>query len=172
MFSRANTPSGDVTSSSVIRERNTTSDFATGELCPGRPKVRPRTKLQYASNANDGTDDNFSKYYLGSQSHTPGLFTVQCDCTHPNVLGVTVMNCPESLVTALSVLLSRFPLLPKTVYYDNACNLPPSIALRFPWILVSTTPLCYRFHYKSRTFPMGFDPDSYFSLDRHASSRA
>ncbi len=37
----------------------------------------------------------------------------------PKVLGVSVMNQAESLSTAISIVLSRLKVLPRTVYYNN-----------------------------------------------------
>ena len=70
----------------------------------------------------------------------------------------------ESVSTALSAFLTRFPNLPPVPFYDNACNLA-SVALRFPWMFDSTTFLCERFHYRSHSCSSLFDPDTYPMCD-------
>lgn len=78
----------------------------TGELFQGRPLVRTRVKRVGRGRNNDGYD--CSKYYRIAASHTPGLFTVQCVCIHPKILGITVIQRDESLSMAITVLFFRF----------------------------------------------------------------
>ncbi len=144
----------------------------TGELFPGRPLCRPRIHFDNARSHPDAQHDDCSKQYRNSQSHSPGLFTVQCVCSNPKLLGVSVMNSSESLSIATSTILSRFSALPRTIFYDNSCNLTKSLVLRFPWVLNESRIVCDRFHYKSHTCSSAYDPDSYPFLDWHQTSGA
>ncbi len=81
---------------------------------------------------------------------------------------VSVMDHAEGVSTAMSYILSRFKILPKTVYYENACNMSHPIVLRFPWMIERIRLLCERLHYLSHTCCNTFDPDS----DEHKCSNA
>lgn len=104
----------------------------TGELFPGNPVMRPNVSFGLSSRMENAAI--CKKNYRKSDSHSPGIFTVQCVCRYPKLIGLSVMKECESVSTAMSILLSRFKNLPRATYYDNACNLSKSVLLRFPWI--------------------------------------
>ena len=112
------------------------------------------------------------KSYRASESHSRGIFTVQCYCRYPKILRLSVMSECEGVSTAISVLLSRFKHLPRACYYDNACNMLRSIDLRLPWINETCLIVCDRFHYKGHTCNSVCDPDSYLSCSNHLTSAA
>jgi len=142
----------------------------TGEFFPGRPQVRPR--LDFGSSSRKENARSCRKLYTKSESHSPGIFTVQCVCSHPKLIGVSVMSECEGVSTALSVLLSRFRRLPRVCYYDNACNMARSIILRCPWVNDDCTVVCDRFHYHGHTCNSVWDPSNYPSCTEHATSGA
>lgn len=109
--------------------------------------------------------DDCSKDYRRAPSHSPGLFTVQFSCSHPKLLGVTVMSANESLSTALTAVISRFPELSIYPIYNNACNLVSSVSLRLPWVQEKTLFLCDRFHFRSHKCTSVFDPEIYPDCD-------
>jgi len=78
----------------------------------------------------------------------------------------------EGVSTALSVVLSRFRVIPRVVYYDNGCNFSKSVILRFPWLHSATRVVCDRFHYRGHVCSSVHDPDSYPSHDHHSTSGA
>ena len=82
------------------------------------------------------------------------------------------MTRAESTSLALSSFLSHFKVPPRTVYYDNACNLFLSVMLRVPWIMKHTRLEIDRFHYKSHTCSSYFDPDVYQVFDSHYTETA
>lgn len=55
------------------------------------------------------------KKYPVSQSHSPGLFTVQCACVHPKLIFFVIMTRAESTALALSSVTSFFRVLPDSV---------------------------------------------------------
>ena len=142
----------------------------TGEVFPGRPEVRPR--VEFGSSSRTENLRSCKKGYKASNTFSPGIFTVQCVCTNPKIIGVSVMMECEGISTALSILLSRFKILPRICYYDNACNMSRSIILRLPWINNTCTVVCDRFHYKGHICNSVWDPDSHPSCRIHASSAA
>jgi len=143
---------------------------AMGEIYPGRPVVRPRVDFGTTSIQENGK--TCAKSYVRSKSHSPGLFTVQCCCRHPKLIGISVMDACEGVSTALSAILSRFKTLPRFVFYDNGCNLSKSVTIRFPWIPDKTRFMCDRFHYKGHICNSVHDPDSYPSSDKFSTSGA
>ncbi len=64
--------------------------IATGELFPGRTLVRPR--VDFGNSARTENSRTCTKNYISSDSHSPGIFTVQCCCRHPKLLGISVMD--------------------------------------------------------------------------------
>lgn len=55
----------------------------------------------------------------------------------------------EGVSTALNVLLSRFLWLPRTLYYNNGCNLLKSIILMVHWVNDECLILSDRFYYRT-----------------------
>ena len=74
--------------------------------------------------------------------------------------------------TALSVLLSRFKILPRLCYHDNARNVSRSITLRCPWVYDECIIICHRFHYQGHTCKSVHDPSSYLAFSNHIISGA
>ena len=142
----------------------------TGELFPGRPQVRPN--IDFGTASRNENSKSCRKVYTKGNYHTPGIFIAQCVCRHPKLLSVSVMTNTEGVSTALSVLLSRFKILPRVCYYDNGCNMARSIVLRVPWVNKACRILCDRFHYAQHTCNSICDPDSYYSCTDHATSGA
>lgn len=142
----------------------------TGEIFPGRPIIR--TGLDFGPSSRKENARINRKCYNKSNSHSRGIFTVQCVCLHSKLLGVSVMMEMEVVSKALSVLLSRFAPLPRVCYYDNACNMAKSIVLHVPWVNDKCLVVCDRFHYKGHTRNSICDPSSYTSCNEHGTSAA
>lgn len=142
----------------------------TGEVFPGRPFVRPCIDLGNSSKIEN--DRVCSKDYRGSKSHSAGIFTAQCACKNPKLLGISIMERNEGVSTALSVILARFKKLPDVVYYDNACNLARTVTCRMPWIHDHTRIVTDRFHYTGHICASVWDPSAYPSNDKHSTSVA
>ena len=142
----------------------------TTEFFPGRKQVRPL--VDFGTHSNIENARSCRKNQAKSDTHAPGIFTVQCVCSHPKLIGVSVMRKYEDVITALSVLLSRFQKLPRVCYNDNTCNISKSITLRFPWVYDETVVVCDRFDYHSTTFNSICDPDIYVCCEEHSTSEA
>lgn len=131
----------------------------TGICFPGRSRCRPGfffdTKETHHCN----------KRYNASWSHTHGLMTVQCTCSNPKIIGYMIMTKPESTAIAGSSVVTHFPIPPRTIFYDNACNLFASMLSRIPWFLKLAKVVVDRFHYKGHKCCSFFDPDAYSKLD-------
>ena len=147
-----------------------TEEARTGEFFPGRARVRPG--LDFGTNSRKQNVRECRKSYLKSDSHSPGIFTVQCVCKRPKLIGISVMVETEGVSTALSVLLSHFRNLPRVCYYDNGCNIDSSIVLRIPLVNDEFIVACDRFHYKAHKCYSIYDPDSYVSCKGHVTSGA
>ena len=104
----------------------------TGEFFAGHPQMRP---LMTFGNSSQKENTRFCrKNYLKSDTQNPGIFTVQCVCNHPKLIGLSIMRECEGVSTALSILLSWFKVLPRVSYHDNAFNMSRSITFRCPWV--------------------------------------
>ena len=140
----------------------------TGELFPGNPVMRPNVTFGRSSRTENVA--RCKKNYRKSDSHSPGIFTVQRVCRCPKLIGLSVMDECEIVSTAMSVLLSRFKYLPKATYYDNGYNLSKSVLIRFPWINDETIIMSDRFHYRSHKCNTVTDPDRYAICNDHRTS--
>lgn len=122
---------------------------------PGRSQVRPPITFDEAET------QHCNKTYPRSKRYSAGLLTVQCACANPRLIGFVIMTKAESTALALSSIISHFPAPPRSIVYDNGCNLYSSTISRLPWILAVTRIIVDRFHYKSHRCPIIFDADSY-----------
>ena len=113
-----------------------------------------------------------NKLYVASKRFTPGILTVQCCCDKPQLLGYIVMVRCESTALALTSILTNFQVPPRVVYYDNGCNLVRSVLTRAPWLMHTTKFVVDRFHFKSHTCCIYYDPDSYPWMDEDRSTTA
>ncbi len=141
-----------------------------GEIFPGRLVVRPRVEFGDYSKVENSR--SCAKHYIRSESHSPGLFTVECCCKHPKLIGVSIMDACEGVSTALSVILLRFKTMPRTCFYANACNLLNSVTVRLPRVHNKTRFVCDRFHYRGHECYSVHEPDSYPSNQAHSTSGA
>lgn len=154
-----------------LRDPNAAEDVVgegveTGIWFPGRLQCRPGIMFSSLDAR------QCKKKYSKSQRHSAGLMTVQCACQSPKLLGFIVMTRAESVALALSSLLTHFPVLPRTIFYDNACNMFSSAILRVPWVFRQTRMAVDRFHYKSHKCNSLFNPDSYSDFDAHRTETA
>ena len=104
----------------------------TCQLFPAHPFVWPC--IDFGREKRSENLKTCRKTYRKSDAHSPGIFTVQCVCRYPKLVGVSVMDECEGVSTALSVLLSRFKMLPNVCYYDNGCTMLESVVLHLPWV--------------------------------------
>ena len=85
-------------------------EYKTGLVYPGRGMHRPCISFKNM----EFTDCN--KKYPVSKIHSPGLFTVQCICGHPKIIGFRVMTHAESISMAVSAVITHFKFPPRTVF--------------------------------------------------------
>ena len=102
-------------------EENHSADWLTearrtGEFFLGRARVRP--DLDFGTNSRKENARECRKSYLKSDSHSSGIFNVQCLCKRPKLIGISMMVETKGVSTA-SVPLSRFRNLPRVCFYDN-----------------------------------------------------
>lgn len=127
---------------------------------PGRVQVRPSICFE------SGETHHCNKTYPLSKRHSPGILTVQCGCDNPKLIGYIVMTMAESTSLALSSVLTHFPVPPRCVVYDNACNMELSALPRVPWFLHTSKVVVDRFHYTAHKCSSFFDADCFSFLDR------
>ena len=76
--------------------------YETGEVYPNLPLVRPRVILREKKEE----AELCTKHYKNNMTHSPGIFTVQCTCISPKLLGVIAMDRNEGDSTALNSILT------------------------------------------------------------------
>jgi hypothetical protein len=91
---------------------------STGVFFPGRPVVRNLKHVELGS-TNEG---NCSKFYQSNTRLGSGIVLFWC-ARHRICLGWVFLKKAESLEIVYQTILTRFPVIPKVICYDNACNL-------------------------------------------------
>ena len=84
------------------------------EAYPSRPAILPRVTL----GGRKGDLAACTKSYTNNSTNSPSIFTVQCACNIPKLLGVSVMGSNEGETTALNSILTRLSRIPKTICYE------------------------------------------------------
>lgn len=114
-------------------------------ILTGRKMVRTEIQLDKVD------DQDCSKNYFKGNSAIPSFITVKCCCENPKLLRFVILKKFESILAALSSVLTHFPLTPRRVSYDNACNTYDSSVTRIPWFLRWIMLMVDRFHYTGHT---------------------
>ena len=141
-----------------------------GVLFPGRPRLRPNINF---SNTFEIQNSKFCrKHYIKYDKHSPGIFTVQCVCRFPKLIGLSAMVDWKGVSNSLSAFLSKFRVLPRVVYNGNACNAYRSIVLSAPSVNDRSLIVCDRLHYRGHLCNSNCDPTVYFRCDEHSTSSA
>lgn len=85
-------------------------------LFPGREMERTPFKF-------DGKDksDCMKKFFTG-RPNMSSFISLQCSWRHPKIIGFTLISEIESIAMSISTVLDYLNLLPRTSWYDNACN--------------------------------------------------
>ncbi|XP_066277571.1 uncharacterized protein [Branchiostoma lanceolatum] len=104
--------------------------------------------------------DSCRKESYGHPSLTPGLFTLFCP--HGVCFGFEVMRSCESPQHPFEIIRTRFKTAPRTIVYDNACQLHRYVMNRDPHFFKKTQFLVNRFHWKGHVgCSLGYCMDSY-----------
>lgn len=72
----------------------------TRQRFPGHPFVRPC--IDFGCTKKDENTKSCRKVHRKSDSHWPGMFTVQCVSKHPKIIGISVMKECEGVSTKLA----------------------------------------------------------------------
>lgn len=80
------------------------------------------------------------------------------------------MDESESISTDINSIFTRFDPLSRIVYYNNACNIAHSTALRFPWMFDEALFVYDHFHYEGYKCSAEFDPDMHKMCDNMPTS--
>lgn len=121
--------------------------------------------MQRAPNRTDRKDkaDCTKKYYT-SRPDITSFISLQCPCQHPKVIGFTLLKEVESIAMAISTMIEFLNIPPRTVWYDNACNLYDYTLLRAPFLLRTCRLIVDRFHFQGHSCSNHYNPDRYESL--------
>lgn len=106
-------------------------------------------------------DDDCRHAFLTHWTFTPGVVSYVCSCGI--LIGFEVLESAESPAGIVSTLASRFARLPRTVYFDTACQSSRSATRRLPWLVrVSQTSFALdRFHAPPHKCSPIFDANNY-----------
>ena len=116
----------------------------TGAMFPGREYIREvkSDQFNFAKNITSCT-----KHYQHKSRLGPGIILYWC-ANHRICLGFSILSNAESCEMVFTTIVTRFPVIPEVIVYDNACNLSEYCLNRNPALFKSTTFLCDAFHYQ------------------------
>lgn len=147
------------------------------------PRARSRTgsKRQQAGGkqprkgsqaALEDAGDRCAKSFPKHSQLTAGVFNIVCP--HVVTMGFRVMFQAESVADALSLILERFPALPKVIFYDVACKIDRNGMQRVRSILSHHgVRFCLdRAHAKGHTCSCLYNPDEALSVTNCVSTQA
>ena len=145
-----------------------------------RPKPRKRAAEQAgraeprkgSQAAQEDAGDRCSKSFPKHSQLTAGVFNIVCP--HVITMGFRVMFQAESVADALSLILERFPRLPKVVFYDVACKMDRNGMQRVRSILSHHgVRFCLdRAHAKGHTCSCVYNPDESLAVTNCVSTQA
>lgn len=98
-----------------------------------------RAALEAELNRVLGVDD-CRHTFVSSDFFMPGIENFLCPCGM--LLGFDFLDKAESPAHVLAALAQRFPLLPKVIYFDTACQLARNASRRVPWLINMSGTAC------------------------------
>jgi len=136
-----------------------------------RTAGQPRPRKGAQAEQEDAVD-RCSKSFPKHADLTAGVFNIVCP--HVLTMGFRVMFQAESVADALSLILERFPKLPKVVFYDVACKMDRNAMQRVRTILSKhKVRFCLdRAHAKGHTCSCVYFPDESLSVTNGVSTQA
>jgi len=124
------------------------------------PKKTSKRKRADMEDAGLG-DDDCRHAFLTHSAFTPGVVSYLCSCGI--LIGFEVLESAESPAGIVAALAARCPRLPKTVYFDTACQSARNATRRVPWLvrLSKTAWALDRFHSSAHKCSPLFDANNY-----------
>lgn len=124
------------------------------------PKKSSKRKLAEMEDGGLG-DDDCRHAFLTHSTFTPGVVSYLCSCGI--LLGFEVLESAESPAGIVAALTARFPRLPRTIYFDTACQSARNATRRVPWLVrISQTAWALdRFHALAHKCSPLFDANNY-----------
>ena len=117
----------------------------TGVYFPNHPIVRTCAHTNIS-----GSENSCTKNYQSSAKLGAGIILFWC-AKHRLCIGFVLLESAESCEYVYSTLVSRFKVIPKTIIYDNACNLSEYCMNRAPHLFMDTKFFVDAFHYSGHT---------------------
>lgn len=154
----------------IVIEAQKTEHGESNYVFTGRENCR--TAISFEKVDKQACTKNYAKGSKGQKSAITSFFTVQCACEQPRIFGFVVLNQCKSISAALSAITTHFPIPPRNIWYDNACNTYDSGMLRIPWLLRWSRLLVDRFHYTGHNCSNIFNGDLHNDLDADRSVAA
>lgn len=100
------------------------------------------------------------------------FISLRCPCKQPKIIGFALIKEVESIAMAISTVLAYLTFPPRTLWYDNCCNLYDSDLLRTPFLLKSCLMVVDRFHFQGHSCSNQFNPNRYDLLRNQRSVAA
>lgn len=108
---------------------------------PGRDLIRPPMRTDVKDKP------GCTKKYHTSRQDMSSFISLQCPCKHPKIVGFALIKEVESIAMAISTVLAYLKFPPRTLWYENSCNLYDSALIRTPFLLRSCLLVVDRLHF-------------------------
>jgi len=138
-----------------------TSTSATGVYTPGRDKCRAEP-FDKGRKTSCGT---CKKGYNSSEKYSDGALTLCCACARTKILGIVVLDRRETPQVLINALLTRFPWLPRYLFYDCVCGVFRCAMAKLPWMLRDPSVVSDRLHVCNHKCSHFYNANSYGDLD-------
>ena len=138
----------------------------TGVWAPGLPCLRGMPEFVGASSAQ--TDAPDCQQEVGKKNRRrAGTFGVNCNCDHPNCVGVVVLDGAEGQRMPIEFIVQRFATLPDVIVYDFACASLKTALVRLPYVAKRVAMRVDRLHWRKnhKDCTKTIFPDSYVAMD-------
>jgi hypothetical protein len=117
----------------------------TGVYFPNNPIIRTCAKTII-----NGSENTCTKNYQSAAKLGAGILLFWC-AKHRLCIGFLLLESAESCEYVYTTLVTRFKVIPKTIIYDNACNLSEYCMNRAPHLFMNSKFLVDAFHYGGHT---------------------
>jgi len=91
--------------------------------------------------------------------------TLCCACAHTKILGIVVLDRRETPQVLINALLTRFPWLPRYLFYDCVCGVVRCAMAKLPWMLRDPSVVSDRLHVCNHKCSHFYNGNSYGDLD-------
>ncbi len=124
-----------------------TTPFVSDHIHDNNSSRRYTSSYKPPKSAREGCEKSFPV----NEKFSSGIMIMTCGCGNRVIYAVCFMDSAESVSMPFDIMMQRFAVAPKYVFYDNACHLHYYCVSREPAFFWKTTFVVDRFHEHNHT---------------------